>query len=92
MQGEEKRKAENKAKRTKEGEEMKKKITAAEAVQAADTLRKFCMQFKNSCDGCPFYWRDAGMMYDSCRLCKYPTAYNLRSPKKVVEAEENAEN
>ena len=93
MQGKaEKRKAENKAKRTKGCEEMKQKITNAEAVQAADTLRKFCMQFKNSCYGCPFYWREAGMMYDSCRLYKYPTSYNLRSPKKVVEAEENAKN
>lgn len=73
---------------------MKQKITNAEAVQAADTLRKFCIQFnsQSSCDGCPFHWtvtfsiRDAPMRYDSCRLCKYPGDYNLRSAKKKVEA------
>lgn len=72
----------------KEGEEMKNKITNTEAVQAAEVLRKFCMQFtpQNSCDDCPFYWRDAPMRYNSCRLFKYPVDYNLRSAKKYVEA------
>ena len=67
---------------------MKRKITDAEAVQAADTLRKFCNQFtpNNSCYGCPFYWKDAPMWYSSCRLDKFPVDYNLRSPKKRAEA------
>ena len=74
--------------KAKGGEEMKQKITNAEAVQAADTLRKFCKQFvpNNSCDGCPFYWEDAPVRYNTCRLFKYPADYNLRSVKKYVEA------
>lgn len=72
---------------------MKRKITNAEAVQAADTLRKFCNQYtpQNSCDGCPFYWKDAPMRYSSCRLDKYPVDYNLRSVKKRVEALNDAD-
>ena len=86
--GEAKKHTESGEEKAKGGEEMKQKITDAEAVQAADTLRKFCIQFnpQKSCDGCPFYWRDAPMRYDSCRLCKYPVGYNLRSAKKKVEA------
>ena len=69
------------------GEEMKQKITDAEAVQAADTLRKFCNQFtpNNSCYGCPFYWEGAPSRFSPCRLDKVPVDYNLRSVKKYVE-------
>ena len=73
---------------------MRNKVTAADAVQAAEVLRKFCMQFtpQHSCDGCVFYWRDAPMRYSSCRLDKVPVDYNLRSPKKqVVEALKDAD-
>lgn len=67
---------------------MRQEITNAEAVQAADTLRKFCNQFtpQNSCDGCPFYWKDAHFRYNACRLDKFPGGYNLRSVKKNVGA------
>ena len=68
---------------------MKQKITNAEAVQAADTLRKFCNQFtaQNSCYGCPFYWEKASTTYNSCRLYgRYPVNYHLRTAKKYVEA------
>ena len=72
---------------------MKQKITDAEAVQAADTLRKFCNQFarNDSCDGCPFYWEYAPMRYSTCRLYKFPVTYNLRSVKKNVEAAKDAD-
>jgi len=74
------------------GEEMKQKITNAEAVQAADTLRKFCNQFaQKSCYGCPFYWKDAPMQYNSCRLDKWPGDYNLRSAKKRAEVLNDAD-
>ena len=76
------------------GESMKTKITNAEAVQAAEVLRKFCMQFnpQYSCGGCVFYWKDAPMWYSSCRLDKLPVDYNLRSPKKqVAEALKDAD-
>lgn len=65
---------------------MKQKITNAEAVQAADVLRKYCMQrsSKECCDCCVFYWKDAPFRYSSCRLDKFPGGYNLRSPKKQV--------
>lgn len=70
---------------------MKRKITDAEAVQAADTLRKFCNQFAqnnacDACDGCPFFWKYAPMRDSTCRLYRFPVCYNLRTPKKHVEA------
>lgn len=67
---------------------MKQKITNAEAVQAADTLRKFCNQYtpQNSCDGCPFFWKYASARDSTCRLYKFPVCYNLRSVKKNVGA------
>jgi len=69
---------------------MRNKVTAADAVKAADVLRKYCMQFqakKTFCSGCIFYWKDAPslpMRDNACRLDRNPVGYNLRSPKKQV--------
>lgn len=68
---------------------MKQKITNAEAVQAADTLRRFCNQFtpQTSCYGCPFYWEKAPVIRNSCGLYyRYPVNYDLRVAKKKMEA------
>ncbi len=66
---------------------MRNKVTAADAVKAADVLRKYCMQFqakKTFCSGCIFYWKNAPMRYSFCRLDVNPVGYKLRSPKKHV--------
>ena len=74
------------------GEEMKQKITDADALKAAETLRKYCLYYarEKNCVGCIYYWKDAAShpFRDlACRIDKAPYNYNLRTPKKIVEME-----
>ena len=77
-------------KEAKGGEEMKQKITDAEAFEAAKTIHKYCLQYhlNKVCKGCMFITGQKAVMPDCCRLdfpveeWEFRGAWNRRAAKK----------
>ena len=88
-QGEAKSYTKGGAEEAKGGEEMKQKITDAEAFEAAKTLHNYCMQYhlKNVCEGCMFITDKRAVIPDVCRLdfpveeWEFRGAWNRRAKK-----------